>query len=171
MEPEPVLDNDYINGARMRDAIFQALKLASAFGVAAALTHGTRAVMKRVHREDYHEWTKKHPRAISAYPSLCLEISQLANLEQERRFHAIMQLIDEVAEYDEMSRPGNEFKIARSTASIRSHLVLLLKETQEWKNNHLFNEKRIAEEDTIPTLERQLENILHNYINKKTGSQ
>ena len=97
-----------------------------------------------------------------------MEIGQLANLEQEDRFRSIKNILEEVAEYDELARPGDEFKIARCTALIRSSFVLLLRETEAWKNDHLFNEKRIAEEDTIPTLERQLENILHNHINSKT---
>ena len=143
------------------------LKMLSAFGVAGLLTHGTRAIMQRVNAEEYHEWTKMHPKAISAYPALCMEIGQLAHLEQEARFHSIMRLLEEVAEHDELARPGDEFKIARCTALIRSSFVLLLREAEGWKSDRLFSEKRIAEEDTIPTLERQLENILHNHINNK----
>lgn len=142
----------------------QAKKLVVGLGAAYAIKCGTQSLMGSLCARSPHSIVVEYPEVVKRYPSLSLEVSQLANLEQEGRFRSIMELLKEMVFLDRERRRGNEFKMARLWSTLQASFHHIVEDTRGWESDRLFNEKRIAVEDTIPTLDRQLENIVHNYI-------
>lgn len=144
----------------------QAKKLVVGLGAAYAIKCGTQSLVSSLCARSPHPIVEEYPEVVRRYPSLSLEVSQLANLEQEGRLRSIMELLREMVTLDRERRRGNEFKMARLWATLQASFRRIVEDTRGWESDHLFNEKRIALEDTIPTLDRQLENIVHNYITR-----
>ena len=134
-------------------------------GVASLLTLKARhLLLASGRRRAPHPLVGEFPLALSAYPALCAEIEQLTRLRQDEGFRAVMRVVEEIARLDEERRRGNEFKIVRATATLSRLMARLVAGVRTWESDALFNEKRIAEEDTIPTVEQQPDDILHNHI-------
>jgi hypothetical protein len=146
-----------------------ATQLAVTAGVATVIRFGTRLAVGPVFRRFYHPIVDDYPTVKSAYPALALEIGQLGELQQEARFRRIMSTLKGIVELDEEKRRGNEFKLARLIAQLNQDMKVIVERTESWRSDRLFNEQRIAQQDTCPTVERQVENILFNYIAECSG--
>ena len=142
------------------------IKLAVALGVASAINYGTRRAATTMFHQSCHVILEEFPTIREAYPSLAIEISQLGKLGQDEKFRVILCILEQIVCLDKQEQKGNEFKIARLIGSLEANIAQIAKDTQAWKSDLLFNEKRIAEEDTIPTVHRQVENLLHNFITR-----
>ena len=142
------------------------IKLAVAFGVASAIKYGTRLATTTMFHQSCHAILEEFPTLKESYPSLAIEISQLGELGQDGKFRAILRILEDIVVLDKEERKGNEFKIARLIGRLEAGIAQIADNTQAWKSDSLFNEKRIAQQDTIPTVKRQVENILHNFITR-----
>lgn len=138
-------------------------KIVASLGVATLVTQGTLRCL-RGKQPLYNPIVLEFPRVASAHPALCSELSQLAALGQAGALRDVMRLVECIVALEEGKGKGSEFKIARLAAQVSKSLKDMLEATELWKSDALFNEKRIAEEDTVPAVEQYLENILHNFI-------
>ena len=141
-----------------------AARVAMSMGVSSLLSHATTRLMRSICPPVLHPEVSRYRDAVAAQPSLCAEVGQLAKLGQDERFRDIVRLVADVIALATHPAPGNEFKIARASNEISCRLREIVDETRAWESDDLFNEQRIAREDTVPTVERQLESMLHNYI-------
>ena len=141
-----------------------AVKIGVALGVASAIKCVTSYVAATLFKRDYHSIVNEFPLVRSSYPSLALEVSQLGLLEQDLKFRSILATLQTIVELDEEGLQGNEFKIARLLKKLHCELVDIVRHTEVWKSQDLLKERRIAEEDTIPSVEGMAEAILHNFI-------
>tara|TARA_B110001452_G_scaffold166182_1_gene138730 strand:- start:2511 stop:2975 length:465 start_codon:yes stop_codon:yes gene_type:complete len=139
-------------------------RAAVSLGATSLLTHAVMRLVRLVHPASFHELVLCHPAIVDAHPSLCMEIGQLANLEQDDAFKEIMEVLADIVSLEGKLVRGNEFKLGRASSLLEKKLRDIVDRTESWRSDHLFNEKRIAIEDTLPTVERQVENILHNFI-------
>lgn len=140
------------------------IKLAVTLGIASAIKYGMGHITKS---RPCHEIVDEFQKVKNAYPSLCIEISQIGKLEQDSKFRNIMRTLERIVDSEKEEQKGTEFKIARLIGILEADLNDIVNETQAWKSDRLFNEKRIAIEDTVPTVRSQVENILHNHILSK----
>lgn len=144
--------------------VTQVTQVALSLGVTSLLTHTAMRCMGFLSRASHHELVARHPTVVAAHPALCTELGQLANLEQGDRFEELMRILEAIVALERDGARGNEFKISRAASRFVVKMNELVDATESWRSDELFNEKRIAREDTLPTVERQVENILHNFI-------
>lgn len=142
----------------------RSLKVAVSLGVTSLLTHATMRALRTALPASYPESVARYPAVVAAHPSLCAEVGQLANLQQDEKFGTIMGVLNDIVLLSTDRTKGNEFKIARASRDLERHLQGIVQATESWRSDDLFNEKRIALEDTVPTVRRHVEDILHNFI-------
>ena len=134
-------------------------------GAGAALALGVYALHCVRSRPSVHAVVAEYPQVVRSYPALCEALTSLSEVVAEEDLRRLVQVADQIHQHDYRNRTrASQWEISRLNTQLQRDVSNLCNLSSGLVNNDRFRMVMYARTDTLPEIERHLENILHNHL-------
>ena len=121
-------------------------------------------VMRKVLTPQMHEAVAARERLVKEQPALASSLSEVAMVATPEQMRRILDEVDDILRHDAEGKPSSQWHISRINASVLGAVRRVCVAVDHTAEEGRFRSSLSCESDTLPQLQSQLDDLLHNHL-------